>query len=59
MILKVAGKMELLETLERLLSKPEALEACQQAAKKAFSTISSGVVQRVWEFIDVHVLRKH
>lgn len=51
--------MELLETLERLLSKPEALEACQQAAKKAFSTISSGVVQRVWEFIDVHVLSKH
>ncbi|ONK71224.1 uncharacterized protein A4U43_C04F6160 [Asparagus officinalis] len=57
-VLQVAGRMELLETLDWLLGKPEAREACQQAAKKAFSTISSGVVQRVWESIDVHVLSK-
>lgn len=47
-----------METVDKLLSKAEALEACQNAAKKAFSAVSNGVVHRVWNLIDVHVLSK-
>jgi len=50
--------MELVETLHRLFSKAKELEARQNAAKQAFSTISYGVVQRVWNHIDVHILSK-
>uniref|UniRef100_A0A0D9YHL2 3-deoxy-D-manno-octulosonic-acid transferase N-terminal domain-containing protein n=1 Tax=Oryza glumipatula TaxID=40148 RepID=A0A0D9YHL2_9ORYZ len=47
----VKGEYELLEALKQLLGDSRALEACQRAAKDAFSIMSDGVVNRVWNLV--------
>uniref|UniRef100_A0A0E0CAI6 Lipid IV(A) 3-deoxy-D-manno-octulosonic acid transferase n=1 Tax=Oryza meridionalis TaxID=40149 RepID=A0A0E0CAI6_9ORYZ len=47
----VKGEYELLEALKQLLGDSRALEACQRAAKDAFSNMSDGVVNRVWNLV--------
>ncbi|XP_006645044.3 probable 3-deoxy-D-manno-octulosonic acid transferase, mitochondrial isoform X2 [Oryza brachyantha] len=48
---QVTGEFELLEALKQLLGDSKALEACQRAAKDAFSIMSDGVVTRVWNLV--------
>uniref|UniRef100_A0A0E0CAI8 lipid IVA 3-deoxy-D-manno-octulosonic acid transferase n=1 Tax=Oryza meridionalis TaxID=40149 RepID=A0A0E0CAI8_9ORYZ len=48
---QVKGEYELLEALKQLLGDSRALEACQRAAKDAFSNMSDGVVNRVWNLV--------
>uniref|UniRef100_A0A0E0JR85 3-deoxy-D-manno-octulosonic-acid transferase N-terminal domain-containing protein n=1 Tax=Oryza punctata TaxID=4537 RepID=A0A0E0JR85_ORYPU len=48
---QVKGEYELLEALKQLLGDSRALEACQRAAKDAFSIMSDGVVNRVWNLV--------
>lgn len=48
---QVKGEYELLEALKQLLGDSRALEACQRAAKDAFSFMSDGVVNRVWNLV--------
>jgi 3-deoxy-D-manno-octulosonic-acid transferase len=48
---QVAGEFELLQTLKELLGDAETLGACQRAAKDAFSIMSHGVVNRVWNLV--------
>lgn len=52
------SRRELKEALEELFGNAEVLEARRQAAKQAFLALSSGVVQNVWNLIDVHVLKR-
>jgi len=47
----VAGEFKLLQTLKELLGDAETLGACQRAAKDAFSIMSHGVVNRVWNLV--------
>ncbi|XP_031500334.1 probable 3-deoxy-D-manno-octulosonic acid transferase, mitochondrial isoform X2 [Nymphaea colorata] len=56
---QVAGKIELLDHLRKLLSDAKTLEDHRIAAKKAAFGLSRGVVQNVWNLIDIHVLKKH
>lgn len=55
---QVSGKLELLEILKDLLSNVEALDARRNAAKEAFLALSSGVADRVWELVDIHILKR-
>ncbi|XP_037407429.1 probable 3-deoxy-D-manno-octulosonic acid transferase, mitochondrial isoform X1 [Triticum dicoccoides] len=48
---QLTGEAELLEVLKELLSDSKALEARQGAAKDAFSIMSHGVVNRVWNLV--------
>ncbi|KAG2602074.1 probable 3-deoxy-D-manno-octulosonic acid transferase, mitochondrial isoform X1 [Panicum virgatum] len=48
---QVAGEFKLLQTLKELLGDAETLGACQRAAKDAFSIMSHGVVNRVWNLV--------
>ncbi|XP_074589301.1 putative 3-deoxy-D-manno-octulosonic acid transferase, mitochondrial isoform X1 [Curcuma longa] len=57
-VLQVADKFELLEALKKLLSDANFLDACCMASKHAFSIVSNGVVERVWELVDTIVLEK-
>jgi hypothetical protein len=47
----VAGEFELLQTLKELFGDAETLGARQRAAKDAFSIMSHGVVNRVWDVV--------
>jgi 3-deoxy-D-manno-octulosonic-acid transferase len=49
----LTGEVELLEALKEMLGNPEALEARQKAAKDAFSIMSDGVVNRVWNLVSM------
>ena len=49
--IQVAGEFKLLQTLKELLGDAETLGACQRAAKDAFSIMSHGVVNRVWNLV--------
>ncbi|CAN6452317.1 unnamed protein product [Victoria cruziana] len=55
---QVSGKIELLDRLRKLLGEPKVLEDHQIAARKAAFALSQGVVQNVWNLIDIHVLKK-
>lgn len=55
---QVADKFELLAALKKLLSDANFLDACCMASKHAFSIVSNGVVERVWELVDTIVLEK-
>ncbi|KAK3162523.1 hypothetical protein QOZ80_1BG0090530 [Eleusine coracana subsp. coracana] len=48
---QVTGEHELLETLKELLGDSKALAARQRAAKDAYSIMSDGVVNRVWNLV--------
>ncbi|GJM92506.1 hypothetical protein PR202_ga08983 [Eleusine coracana subsp. coracana] len=48
---QVTGEHELLETLKDLLGDSKALAARQRAAKDAYSIMSDGVVNRVWNLV--------
>ncbi|KAL5228972.1 hypothetical protein ABZP36_017237 [Zizania latifolia] len=48
---QVTGEFELLEALKQLLGDSKALEASQKAAKHAFSLMSDGIVNRVWNLV--------
>ncbi|MQM16217.1 hypothetical protein Taro_049176, partial [Colocasia esculenta] len=54
---QVSGKHELLEALDLLLGDARTLEVRRRAAKEAFSVVSSGVVEKVWELITSCVLK--
>jgi 3-deoxy-D-manno-octulosonic-acid transferase len=47
----VSGEFELLQTLKELLGDASTLGARQRAAKDAFSIMSDGVVNRVWDLV--------
>ena len=51
LIIQVAGEFELLQTLKELLGDAKTLVARQRAAKDAFSVMSLGVVNRVWNLV--------
>nr|XP_010909882.1 probable 3-deoxy-D-manno-octulosonic acid transferase, mitochondrial isoform X1 [Elaeis guineensis] len=57
-VLQVGGNIELFEALEQLLGDVKALGARQEAARRAFSAVSNGVVNRVWNLISHYVLKK-
>lgn len=57
-VLQVGGNIELLEALEQLLRDVKALKARQEAARRAFSALSHGVVHRVWNLVRNFVLEK-
>jgi hypothetical protein len=48
---QVTGELELVETLKELFGDSGALGARQRAAKDAFSIMSDGVVNRVWNLV--------
>lgn len=52
------SRRELRESLEQLFSNAEVLEARRQAAKQAFLALSSGIVGKFWNLIDIHVLKR-
>ncbi|KAK9158770.1 hypothetical protein Scep_005344 [Stephania cephalantha] len=54
----VSGSTELAEALDALFSDTDALEARRAAAKQAAHVLSNGIVERVWNLIDLHVVRK-
>ncbi|KAH0464929.1 hypothetical protein IEQ34_005032 [Dendrobium chrysotoxum] len=55
--LRVEGKLELVKALKQLLSSTELLESHQRSAKLAFSAVSNGVVQNVWNLVDAQCLQ--
>ncbi|KAK9123997.1 hypothetical protein Sjap_013599 [Stephania japonica] len=57
-VLQVSGSTELSEALEELFSNTDSLEARRAAAKQAARALSNGIVERVWNLIDLHVVRK-
>ncbi|XP_072992718.1 probable 3-deoxy-D-manno-octulosonic acid transferase, mitochondrial [Typha latifolia] len=57
-VAQVSGEIELVEALKLLLSDAKALEARQKAAKQAFSSMSNGVVGRVWSLVKTFVLQQ-
>ncbi|KAF6150390.1 hypothetical protein GIB67_034089 [Kingdonia uniflora] len=57
-VLQVSGKAELVKVISELFSNHDALKARRLAAKQAFTTLSSGVVAKVWNLIDLHIVRK-
>ncbi|XP_043724967.1 probable 3-deoxy-D-manno-octulosonic acid transferase, mitochondrial isoform X1 [Telopea speciosissima] len=57
-VMKVSGKLELVEALKELFSNAEVLEARRMAAKQAFFALSSGIITNFWNLIDLHVFRK-
>lgn len=50
--------MELEEILDKLLSDPQLLEAHRMAAKQTFRALSSGVIENVWNLLELHIYRK-
>ncbi|KAL0922928.1 hypothetical protein M5K25_006958 [Dendrobium thyrsiflorum] len=56
-VLQVEGKLELVKALKQLLSSTELLESHQRSAKLAFSAVSNGVVQNVWNLVDAQCLQ--
>ncbi|KAL7616089.1 hypothetical protein Lser_V15G01966 [Lactuca serriola] len=57
-VMQVGGGMELEEILDKLLSDPELLEAHRMAAKHTFRALSSGVIENVWNLLEIHIYRK-
>ncbi|CAI9267986.1 unnamed protein product [Lactuca saligna] len=57
-VIQVGGGMELEEILDKLLSDPELLEAHRMAAKQTFRALSSGVIENVWNLLELHIYRK-
>ncbi|KAJ4980215.1 hypothetical protein NE237_010995 [Protea cynaroides] len=57
-VMKVSGKLELVNALKELLGNAEVLEARRMAAKQAFFALSSGIITNIWNLIDLHVFRK-
>ncbi|KAK9168447.1 hypothetical protein Syun_000587 [Stephania yunnanensis] len=57
-VLQVSGSTELAEALDALFSDTDALEARRAAAKQAAHILSNGIVERVWNLLDLHVVRK-
>lgn len=53
---QLTGEAELLEVLKELLGDSKALEARQGAAKDAFSVMSHGVVNRVWNLVSTFAI---
>uniref|UniRef100_A0A0D9V7Z5 Amino acid transporter transmembrane domain-containing protein n=1 Tax=Leersia perrieri TaxID=77586 RepID=A0A0D9V7Z5_9ORYZ len=53
---QITGEFELLEALKQLLGDSKSLEECQRAAKDAFSVMSDGVVNRVWNLIRTFII---
>ncbi|XP_035821908.1 probable 3-deoxy-D-manno-octulosonic acid transferase, mitochondrial-like isoform X3 [Zea mays] len=51
LFIQVSGEFELLQTLKELLGDASTLGARQRAAKDAFSIMSDGVVNRVWDLV--------
>lgn len=51
-----AGEVELLEALKELLGDSKALEARQRAAKDAFSVMSDGIVNRIWNLVCIFAI---
>jgi 3-deoxy-D-manno-octulosonic-acid transferase len=49
----LTGEVELSEALKEMLGNPKALEARQKAVKDAFSIMSDGVVNRVWNLVSM------
>eukprot|EP00268_Persea_americana_P047295 TRINITY_DN4917_c0_g1_i1.p1 TRINITY_DN4917_c0_g1~~TRINITY_DN4917_c0_g1_i1.p1 ORF type:complete len:481 (-),score=82.63 TRINITY_DN4917_c0_g1_i1:536-1978(-) len=52
------SRRELRESLEELFTNAEVLEARRQAAKQVFLALSSGIVGKFWNLIDIHVLKR-
>ncbi|KAK1276068.1 hypothetical protein QJS04_geneDACA010064 [Acorus gramineus] len=55
---QVSGNVELAEALIELFDNSKILEARQEAAKEACLTQSRGVVEKVWDLINSHVLKQ-
>ncbi|KAI3790960.1 hypothetical protein L2E82_04427 [Cichorium intybus] len=55
---QVGGGMELEEILDKLFSDPQLLEARKMAAKQAFHALSSGIIDNVWNLLELHIFRK-
>lgn len=53
---QLTGEAELLDVLKELLDDSKALEACQGAAKDAFSIMAHGVVSRVWNLVSTFAI---
>lgn len=56
-VLQVSGQSELEQALERLFRDDKVLEAQRVAAKRAYHTLSSGIVARVWNLLDDQLLK--
>ncbi|KAF8403201.1 hypothetical protein HHK36_011300 [Tetracentron sinense] len=57
-VLQVSGKVELEKALNELFSNAKILDARRVAAKQTYLALSRGVVAKVWNVINLHVLRK-
>lgn len=47
----------LVEALSNLLSDAKLLEERQEAAKQAYHSLSCGITENVWSFLDFHIFR--
>lgn len=55
-VLQVSGYI-LVEALSNLLSDAKLLEERQEAAKQAYHSLSCGITENVWSFLDFHIFR--
>ncbi|CAI0469433.1 unnamed protein product [Linum tenue] len=55
-VVQVSGKEELQEALFQLFSDRKMLKARRMASKQTFHTLSSGILAKVWNLLDTHVL---
>ncbi|XP_030453673.1 probable 3-deoxy-D-manno-octulosonic acid transferase, mitochondrial [Syzygium oleosum] len=56
-VLQVSGHDELVEVLHKLFTDAQVLKERRVAARQAFNALSGGVVGKVWNLIESHVLR--
>ncbi|XP_051130253.1 probable 3-deoxy-D-manno-octulosonic acid transferase, mitochondrial isoform X2 [Andrographis paniculata] len=56
-VLQVSGEM-LADAVGELLSNAKVLESRRMAAKQAYRTLSNGIVENIWQMLDIHILRK-
>ncbi|KAI3709636.1 hypothetical protein L2E82_39402 [Cichorium intybus] len=55
LVSQVGRGMELEEILDKLFSDPQLQEARQMAAKQAFHALSSGIIDNVWNLLELHI----
>lgn len=58
MVLQVGGKLKLEEALRKLFSDVKFLQAHCAAAKQVYHTLSSGLVQNVWNLLHIQILQR-
>jgi len=55
---QVSGRDELVRVIHKLFTDAQVLKEHQVAARQAFNALSGGVVGKVWNLIEFHVLRQ-